>query len=72
MTSFINIIVDAQKWHVYKEWLQAMSRLIQSYYWKSPRDGSLREDEDEYEDGLKWSSDVKVMTSSEILMSTSD
>ena len=24
--------VDAQKWHVYKEWLEAMSRLIQTYY----------------------------------------
>jgi len=24
--------VDAQKWHVYKEWLEAMSRVIQTYY----------------------------------------
>ena len=35
-------------------------------------DGSLREDQDRYEDGLKRSSDAKVMTSSEMLIWISD
>ena len=49
-----------------------MSRLIQTYDWRSPWDGSFREDQDGYEDGLKRSSDAKVMTSSEMLILTSD
>jgi hypothetical protein len=49
-----------------------MSRLIQTYDWKSPWDGFLREDQDGYESGLKRSSDEKVMTSSEMLMMTPD
>ena len=69
---FIKVSVDAQKWHVYKKWLEAMSRVIQTYCWNSLWDGSLREDQDEYEDGLKRSSDAKVMTTSEMLMLTRD
>ena len=38
--------VDAQKWHIYKEWLESMSTLIQTYDWNSPWDGSLGEDQD--------------------------
>ena len=49
-----------------------MSRLIQTYDWRSPWDGSFREDQDGYENGLKRSSDAKVMTSSDILMLTPD
>ena len=49
-----------------------MSRLIQTYDWRSSSDGSLREVQDGYEDGLKRSSDAKVMTSSEMLMLTPD
>jgi hypothetical protein len=52
--------------------LKAMSRLIQTYDWKSPSDGSLREDQDEYEGGPKRSSDAKVVTISEMLMLTPD
>ena len=49
-----------------------MSRLIQTYDWRSPWDVSFREDLDGYEDGLKRSLDAKVMTSSEMLMVTPD
>lgn len=49
-----------------------MSRLIQTYDWKSASDGSLREDQDEYEDGPKRSSDAKVMTISEMFVLKSD
>lgn len=49
-----------------------MLRLIQTYDWKSPSDGSLREDQDEYEDGPKRSSDAKVMTISEMFVLKSD
>jgi hypothetical protein len=52
--------------------LKAMSRLIQTYAWKSTWDGSLREDQDGYKDGLKRSSEAIVMTSSEMLMLTPD
>ena len=64
--------VDAQKCHDYKEWLQDVSRLIQSYDWKSPWDSSSQEDQDEFEDGLKRSSDAKVMTILEMLVLTPD
>jgi hypothetical protein len=49
-----------------------MSILIQTYDWKSPSDGSLREDRDGYGDGPRRSSDAKVMTISEIPVLTSD
>ena len=39
-----------------------MSRLIQTDDWRSSWDGALREDQDLYENGLKRSSDAKVMT----------
>ena len=48
------------------------SRSIQTYDYKSPSDGSLREDQDEYEDDPKRSSDAKVVTNSEMLMLTPD
>jgi hypothetical protein len=49
-----------------------MSRLIQTYDWKSPWDAFLREDQDGYEDGVERSPDAKVMTSSKMLMLTPD
>ena len=49
-----------------------MSRLIQTYDWRSPWDGSFREDQDGYEDGPKRISDAKGMTISEIHVLTSD
>ena len=43
-----------------------------NYDWRSPWDGSFREDQDGYENGLKRSSDAKVMTSSDMIMLTPD
>ena len=49
-----------------------MPRLIQTYDWKSPWNVSLQEDQDGYEDGLKRSSDAKVMTILEMFVLTPD
>ena len=63
--------VDAQKWHSHKISLGYI-RTNSNLGLNVTPDGSLYEDGDGYEDGLKRSSDAIVMTSSEVLMLTPD